>query len=200
MKKIFLLLLLIFSVNVVAQAGVTVEQNKEGKWDTYYTATNGQRFLIYTQDLQSSPVLGAGDMFYQTKNNLFYIVYRCLDYDDSCIRFIDLTTNQMSPEIYHPVVMQDNQGAPTGIIINLAQKVILTFDYKADNDYTVTPIFQKCKKPLTYETPSLGDGPDPGTKFLDNGDVYIKEGSLYGTNMDATIKIDYEQLYKHCNE
>ena len=199
MKK--LLLSLAFVPLCACATGVSVVENHHGKWDVYYTSPAGKQFFIYEDaDQMDAKSIDGGSLFYKTEGTVFWIFFPCYQHtSDSCLRYVNLTTNQISRVIERPALMvKGANSALVGPIDNLKENVVLTFNYPSDWQYTVTSIFQPCKHPFVYPLQHLSDGPDVGTAFLSNGSLHLNMLMDAGPNQSVTIPIDYKKLYAGC--
>ncbi len=201
MKKIFILFLLL-PIFCFATTGISENKNSQGKWDIYYTAPSGKRFFIYEDQWQvSTTSVSGGDLFYQTNGNIFWIIFTCQRLDGTCVRFINLDTNQISKTFTNLAPIIDKDQNILGPLYNPKKQVVVLFNYPDDFSFTITPIFTTCNNPFKYRLPHLSDGPDVGSRFLPNGDLYLNISMYYGpTNQQATIPIDYKKLYANCQE
>lgn len=200
MKK--LLSLIFFLLPLIGFAsGVTVVRNNQGLWDVFYTSPNGKQFLIYKDKYQIDSQSGLGGLLYKTRGNIFSILYGCYENrDNSCLRYINTATDQISRVIYNPALMVDANSNVIGPIDNLKNGVILIFNYPQDDKYLVTTIFQNCNHPFIYKIPQDSTGTDIDSKFLDNGDLHLNMTMPSSPDQVVTIHIDYDQLYKNCTD
>lgn len=200
MKK---LLTLFFFIPILsfATSEVVALKNSNSKWNIYYIAPSGNKFFIYESNYKiDTNSLDGGDLFYQTRGNIFSILYTCIGtHADSCIRYINIKNNQISQPFQYPALMTEGPYYDlVGPIDNLNQLTILTFQYPTSDTYMVFPIFQSCKHPFVYKLEHLSDGPQPGSRFLSNGNLYLNMMMDAGGYLEKIIPIDYKQLFQNC--
>jgi hypothetical protein len=199
MKK-WMLSLLFLPLSVGA-TGVSVVENSHHKWDIYYTTPSGKRFFLYEDQNQPDTHSGPGEpLFYETRGNIFSILHYCFGNFQSCsVRYINISSNQISPVIMRPALQVSSDYYRTlGPLDNLNQNIVVLFNYPSDWQYTMTPIFEPCKHLFVYPLQHLSDGPDVGSAFLPNGDLYLNMMVDQGPNQSLTIPIDYKKLYADC--
>ncbi|MBS0351672.1 MAG: hypothetical protein JSR33_10910 [Proteobacteria bacterium] len=119
--------------------------------------------------------------------DILFINFECERKYTGCNRFFNWHTNKMS-------IVYSNM-----LDFNPKQKVVAYYIDKK-NTVVIAPIFDACKKPLTYY---LRIFPDSSfgikTQFLKNGDLQLDYAEAQkGEDVLKIIQVNYQQLFDHC--
>ena len=196
--KIFLLLLFLFISNISLSMKIEIHgsaakyiqfDSTEQSFTIYAQDQKGQKILIYKSDYvipisEDYIIIGANK-----KNEVLMIYFNCGTHYQTCFRVLSLENNYLTP-IYKNLKL-----------INYDQKVGFFYD-KEKSLVSIKPLFEACKKPLTFILKIYPDSIFAGeTDFHEDGDLQIDYAEpLKGDDATQIYHIDYKKLYANCRD
>ncbi len=202
MKKILLtfVALLMFSASTFAQYEIDEEgnlliiKNIDNKSFLYFKPPGDKEFLVHIEKTVY-PVSYNFWVSANSRTDIYDINWADMDQKTDNNEFVAYTivinakTKQVTP-VYENLV-----------IYSAIHKVGFFYD-QATNTGTVKPLFQSCKKPITFQL-EIAKNSILGiyTDFKKNGNLRIDYAEpIHGNDATKIIKIDYKKLYKDCGD
>jgi hypothetical protein len=162
-----------------------VVHNANNGTQIYVNTDSNKRILAYETnnflERDNSDQMSAG-----INNNILWItVY---DKNTTIAIFSDLRSNK---------VFSINSNDDTGND-NYKTKVTLLYN-KEKNIYTIIPILEPCKNPITYQPSVKTIGPELGSHYLKNGNLFIATQKMPGGDeYNFIIPINYQKFFADC--